>query len=739
MCTACGGLTTDLALTDLENSLARTIELSVPGMSCGGCVAKIENALVKMPGVQNARANLTLKRLLITTSGKTETDAIIKALKNLSFDAFQIEDEAKTDEAQENKTRGLLRAMAVAGFGAANIMLLSVSSWSGADGITRDLFHMLSALIAVPVVAFSGQPFFRSALSALFAGRVNMDVPISLAVVLALAMSLFQTMAGKPDAFFDAAVMLLFFLLIGRYLDQLMRTRARNAVVSLGQYAAKHAIMVDQQGQTHSVAAEQIETGMILRISAGSRIPADCTIIAGNADVDRSMVTGESDPVSLQIGDQLEAGTLNLTGSIDVCVDNPVNQSFLAEVSRMLNAAEQGKGKYVRIADRAARIYTPAVHILAATAFIGWMIYTGGDWQKALLVAISVLIITCPCALGLAVPVAHVVTASRLFQRGLLMRDGAALEKLANVKHAVFDKTGTVTMGIKQVATLPKLNAQQRDVVASLAGHSSHPTSMAIRNYLAPHTAVEISNIREIPGTGIEGIWSGQRVFIGKRKDEIGTVIEIGGSAIGRASFTEKLRPGAHSCMYLLHAEGIAVELLSGDENRAVEKIADQLGIENRKYGQTPRDKLEQIAALAKIADGNTLMVGDGINDAPCLAAADVSIAPSSAADVGRQASDFVMARESLDVLPWAIIMAKRTDAIVRQNFALAILYNCIAVPMAFMGLVTPLVAALAMSLSSIVVIANSLRLMRIARDEVATDATTVVEMKVQTHQGALA
>lgn len=713
MCAVCGGLAENVALSDSNQGKTIRYEFSIPSMSCGSCVAKIERHIGKTDGVTKARANLTLKRLVVEARENVPPSQIVETLKTISFDAFRIDDEVKADDAHERRAKALLRAVAVAGFGSANIMLLSVSSWAGAEGVTRDFMHFVSALIAVPVVAYSGRPFFRSAFSALSGGRVNMDVPISVAVLLAVGMSIFQTFLGEPEAYYDAAVMLLFFLLIGRYLDQLMRARARSAVVSLSEYAARDAFKVSEDGTTHLLPVSDVKPGMVLRIHAGSRVPADCKIIDGCTDLDRSMVTGESEPVSVSVGEWLEAGTLNLTGSIDVCVEKSADQSFLAEVTKMLDAAEQGRGKYVRIADRAARIYTPAVHTLAAAAFIGWMIYTGGDWQTSLLIAISVLIITCPCALGLAVPVAHVVAASCLFKNGLLMRDGAALERLAKVRHAVFDKTGTVTSGIKQVANLPELTAEHACVFATLASHSSHPTAMAICNHLKPYEPIALDCITELPGIGIQAKWRSKTISIRKGETGEGTTLILGDKKIGAVTFKENLRKDAISCIQKLNGAGVSTELLSGDAQDAVSIIAGQLGIEEFRYGQTPREKLGRFEKLRRQDEDSILMVGDGINDAPCLAAADVSIAPSSAADVGRQAADLVMARESLDVIPWAVEMAKATDHIVRQNFAIAIIYNCIAVPLALAGFVTPLIAALAMSGSSIVVIANSLRLMK--------------------------
>ncbi|MEL6784152.1 MAG: heavy metal translocating P-type ATPase [Pseudomonadota bacterium] len=709
MCAACGGVSEALAKQALEGAVFEKFEFSVPGVSCGSCVARIERHFNGLEGVRSARMNLTLKRLVVEVAQSKGDAFVLEQLRGLSFEAHRIDEEVKTDDAHERAARGLLRALAVAGFGAANIMLLSVSAWSGADGVTRDLFHLISAAIAVPVVAYSGQPFFRSALQALRAGHVNMDFPISLAVLLALGMSIFQTMASEETVYFDAAVMLLFFLLIGRYLDQLMRARARSAVISLSQYAARYALEIKPDGSTREIPVSGIEEGMTLRILPGGRVPVNATVLSGKSEIDRSMITGESDPVPVEDGTFIEGGTLNLTGVLNVRADSTDDTSFLAEIRRMLEAAEQTKSRYVRIADRAARVYTPVVHMAAFTAFAGWMLATGGDWHTSLLVAIAVLIITCPCALGLAVPVAHVVAASQLFSKGLLLRNGAALERLAKVDLAFFDKTGTVTNGIKTVVTLPPLSDEQARVFATLASHSNHPVSMAIVRALTPFEPVVLEDSHETAGLGISALWQGKPVAL--RKAQSGTQFVFDGQVLGHATFEETLRADARPCLEALGKQGIDVALLSGDTPTAVSNMAVRLGIKTHYAHQTPGEKLDRIETARARQGRGVLMVGDGINDAPSLAAADVSIAPSSAADVGRQAADFVMTRESLSLVPQAIAIARQTDMIVRQNFAIAICYNCIAVPLAFAGIVTPLVAALAMSGSSIVVITNSLRI----------------------------
>ncbi|MEO0496010.1 MAG: heavy metal translocating P-type ATPase [Pseudomonadota bacterium] len=711
----CGGIAEAQAYQRSEDAELERLEFAVPTMACGACIARIEPQIAALDGVVTARANLTLKRLVVRHDGSVDYQDIVAALREMAFEAYRIDDAVNHDDEHIVRSKQLLRAVAVAGFGAANIMLLSVSSWSGADGSTRDLFHLISGLIAVPVVAYSGRPFFGSALRALSGGRLNMDVPISLAVLLAMGMSIFQTFMSKPDAYFDAAVMLLFFLLIGRYLDQLMRTRARSAVISLSEYAARDAIHICDDGRTQAIPVTDISVGMLVRILPGARVPVDCTVVRGTSDVDRAMVTGESEPVAVGHGAHLESGVLNLTGALDARADKLVDQSFLAEISRMLDAAEQGKGRFVGLADRAAQIYTPAVHLVALTAFIGWMVWSGGDWQLSLLVAIATLIITCPCALGLAVPVAHVIAASRMFRWGLLMRNGGALERLAEVDLAIFDKTGTLTGGQKTVTSMPPLKRELKDAFATLAAHSSHPAAMGIAAKLAPFEPASLTEIVELPGHGMAAQWSGHT--LGLVRGTAGTSFELDGHKLGEALFEETLRQDAAVTIEALEHLGVSSELLSGDAPDAVAKVAAQVGISTQLAARTPQQKVEYVQARCGDRDTKTvLMVGDGINDAPCLAAADVSIAPSSASDVGRQAADFVLGKPSLLAIGDAIWLARQTRKVVLQNFSIALAYNLIAVPLAVTGHVTPLIAAAAMSGSSLVVITNSLRLTRMAR-----------------------
>ncbi len=693
--------------------------LSVPDISCGKCIGAVERALSDCEGVVAARANLTLRQVaLILRSPETDPRPAMQRLQAKGYPATLIDLAAPEDSKADDAASGLLRCLAVAGFGATNIMLLSVSVWSGAEGASRDVFHMISALIALPVVAYAGRPFFASALTALRGGRLNMDVPISLAVLLATAISLFETAMQGPHVYFDAAVVLLFFLLVGRYLDQLMRAKARSAVTSLARLAARGAMRELPDGSTAYLGLDDIRPDMVLQIAPGERIPVDGCILDGATDLDRSLVTGEHAPASAGPGVAIEAGILNLTGAIRMRVLRPAETSFLAEISRMLAAAEQGRGAYVRIADRAARLYAPVVHLLAALTFAGWVIATGA-WYPSLFTAISVLIITCPCALGLAVPVVHVSAAGRLFREGIMMKDGSALERLATIDCAVFDKTGTVTTGTPVVTGGGPDAAEDRAVAAALAARSLHPASRAIAAYIGGPPA-PVDHLRETPGCGIEAVVAGRRARLGRHAwvmeiatgghaDASGPAFALEGGPLSTFTVSETLREGAADAVAAFQAAGMRVELLSGDGPEAVEAIVRNLHFDAVRHGATPAQKIAHLEALR--AEGRrVLMVGDGLNDAAALAAAHVSMAPGSASDAGRMAAAFVLTREGFAAVTTAYGTARRAARQVRQNFGIAIAYNCIVIPLAVAGFVTPLVAALAMSGSSIVVVANSIR-----------------------------
>ncbi|CAM5462426.1 Copper-exporting P-type ATPase A OS=Afipia felis OX=1035 GN=copA_2 PE=3 SV=1 [Afipia felis] len=702
-----------LASPFVDEGLRQT-DLSVPSIHCGGCISTIERALSALPGVEAARVNLSAKRATIRWRDGAPPP-FIETLRRAGYDAHIYDAGA---EVKDTVLSELIRALAVAGFAASNVMLLSVSVWSGADDATRDLFHMISAAIALPALAYSGRVFFRSAWRALRHGRTNMDVPISIGVLLAFGMSLYETATHGPHAYFDASITLLFFLLIGRTLDHVMREKARTAIKGLASLASRGALVLQPDGSRVYLPVNEIAVGMTILLAAGERVPVDARVIAGRSDIDAALLTGESAPVAAAPGTPLQAGVLNLTGPLTLTATATAKDSALADMVRLMEAAETGRSAYRRIADRASQLYAPVVHATAFLTFIGWMILTG-DLHRAVTIAIAVLIITCPCALGLAVPMVQVMAARRLFENGILLKDGGALERLAEIDAIVFDKTGTLTSGVPRLIDPATIDPGALRIAAAIAVHSRHPYSRAVEAACAdnPMEPLEPDAVTEHPGCGLEARIGPHLYRLGRANwalsenrpvEETGLVLAKDGASLASFHFDDCLRGGAQSALAALK-RNFSIEILSGDHDGAVGRIADTLGLRYA-AGMLPAGKVERIHDI-EAAGHKVLMVGDGLNDAPALAAAHASMAPATAADIGRNAADLVFLHESLNAVPQAIGIARGAARLVRQNLALAVGYNVVAVPVAIMGYVTPLVAAIAMSSSSIIVIANALRL----------------------------
>jgi Cu2+-exporting ATPase len=694
-------------------------EISVPSIHCGGCINKIERGLAKLDGVQNVRVNLSNKRLTLRWSDRGTAPDAIGALKKLGYDGHLFD---PTEAARPNGDLSkMLRALAVAAFASMNIMSLSVSVWAGADGSTRNILHWICAGIALPALLYSGRVFYQSAWQALKHGQTNMDVPISIGIAAAFALSVYDTYHGYAHTYFDAATSLVFFLLIGRTLDYVMRERTRTAVKGLAHLSPRGAMTIKANGEYEYLPLQEIKPGTRLLITAGERVPVDCEVERGISDVDFSLVTGESAPHQVESGAVLQAGTLNITGSLTVVATAVAEDSFLAEMIRLMEAAESGKSAYRRIADRASRLYAPAVHLTSLLSFLGWMVLQG-DVHQAATVAIAVLIITCPCALGLAVPMVQVMSARRLFESRIMVKDGSAMERLNEIDTAVFDKTGTLTLGQMQVTNIDEIDREALSMAVELASHSRHPSAQAIHAvapHVESHSGCRFDQVQEFPGLGLEGISQGKVYRLGRAafacKDGGGqnpaeTVFSDDGRRLASFVFSDRLRPGAHKIVERLRHAGIAVEIISGDSERAVKEVATELDISDYTAGILPGGKLERIRMLTKQGH-RVLMVGDGLNDAPALMAAHVSMAPASAADVGRNNADFVFLQDSLETVFLAYRVSRDAGKLIRQNFVIAIGYNVVALPVAILGHATPFVAAIAMSLSSVVVVANALRL----------------------------
>lgn len=701
-CPACVAVPAAVEMAQMANA----VQLSVPSVRCAACISAIEGHLSQIQGVRAARVNLTQKRVQIATD--QPADKMLAALKEIGFDAYPLDARALAGDV-DAEGRNLLMRMGVAGFAMMNVMLLSVAVWSGASGATRDLFHLISAAIALPMVLYAAQPFFRNAMSALKVGRLNMDVPISLAIILAGAMSLFETLMGGEHAYFDAALSLTFFLLIGRYLEHRTRSAAHSAAKEL---AALEAHTAERQTSTGSqvVPIEDLKVGDIVLVASGMRVPADGLLITAQGITDRSLLTGESEPVSHVAFDQLHAGEINLAGPMEVKVSATGQDTRLHQITRLVETAEHARNRYTSLADRAARIYAPAVHLLALITFAGWFFWTQ-DVRLALNIAIAVLIITCPCALGLAVPAVSTAAIARLYRLGFLVKSGTALERLAEVKTIVLDKTGTLTSPDFRF-DLSAFRAEELGIAKALAQASAHPLSEALNRYLRDQTPAPLSDLAEVTGCGVTGYLNETPVALGKAEwlaaQGTGLRLKVG-ERILELPFHEPLRTGVTDMVNGLRHAAYRLDILSGDTQAKTQKLAHLLGLSHFRSKVAPEDKSAYVETLS--AQGQfPCMIGDGLNDTVALAGAHASVAPGTALDAARNAADVIVIEDTMEKVPQVFAISRKAVALSRQNFGIAIAYNAIAVPIAILGYATPLAAALAMSLSSITVLINAAR-----------------------------
>ncbi|WP_457091610.1 heavy metal translocating P-type ATPase [Microvirga sp. P5_D2] len=701
------------------------LDLAIEGIDCAACIDEIEGGLCQLPGIVDARLNYTNHRLAVQWQDAGVSPAgILNELQRLGYRAHPYQSHLLEEE-ETRRAKWLLKCLAVAGFASMNIMLLAVSVWSGnvtdITPETRDFFHWLAAFIALPAVAYSGQPFFRSAIGALKARRTNMDVPITIGVLLALIMSVVETINHSEHTYFDSVVMLLFFLLCGRYLDQAMRRRTRAVAGNLAALKAELAHRIDGDGEPFLVPTAALKLGDKVLVRPGERIAVDGIILSGISEVDESLVTGETERRQAITGSNVYAGSLNFNGTLTIQVTAAGSGTLLDEVERLLETASAARSRYVQLADKVARRYAPVVHVTAALTAIVWMAF-GASLHDAVITAVAVLIITCPCALALAVPVVQVVASGALFRSNVFLNSGDALERLAGADTIVFDKTGTLTLPEMRVANAEAIRPDLLEAAARLAMSSHHPLAAAVAHEAKNRRPFE--DALEEAGQGVRTIVDGIELRIGSPTfcDAIDLAAATSAKATDASMIAfaygheraillvrQALRPDAVATVKALRDLGIDCRILSGDRPEAVAPIAAVLDIADWHGGAKPADKIAELERL-KASGREVVMVGDGLNDAPALAAADVSISPITAADLTQAHADAVFLGEKLSPVLDALVIARRAHNLMRQNLLIALVYNLIAVPLAFLGYVTPLVAALAMSGSSSLVTLNALR-----------------------------
>ena len=714
----------------MSDTLIRHI-FHVPDIHCAGCISRIETKLQDLDEVGFVRVNLTLKQVVIDTKDITALDKIKQAITQLGFTPSLLDPSQQPDDHHLNR---LLRRVAVAGFGMMNVMLLSIAVWTGAEESTRQFLHLISALFAVPCLIYASHPFFISAFKALRARSLNMDVPIALAILLATLNSLYASLSGGEHAYFDAALALCFFLLVGRYLTQRLQIRAQSAAAQLAKLQMRQAVKITAHNKKEieeTIPATDLNQGDIVLIRAGDIIPIDGVVTTGTSETDRSLLTGESVPVAVHQGDAVFAGESNIAGVLRIKVTGQVQDSLLSAMIELAQKAEENRHHYTALADKVASYYAPLVHLAAFLTFIFWSA-AGAGFHFSINTAIAVLIITCPCALGLAVPAVVTNLSGRFLRRGILLKSPTALERLAQIDEIVFDKTGTLTTG-QFVAKLPShMKQAERACLSALASLSHHPYAKAIAASLSEERRsqqpISLDRITEVTGKGIKAYWHDKPIYLGhphwvcEKASSAYTRINQPYQQTSMISFwieghepvflpiEEEVRDGMAEMITKCKTQGYHVTLMTGDSQEAGEKLGQILGVDVTHCAMSPKDKAAYLEARQS-QGAHVMMVGDGLNDTAAMSGASLSLAPSSALDATRAAADILVLDGSIDVVPDLLRLGRLAKRRMIENFMASGVYNLIFVPLAMSGIATPLWAAIAMSLSSVTVILNAYRL----------------------------
>jgi len=739
----------DTALYDLDavqeefvstQGEGREIHLLVEGIHCAACVWLIEHALAQLPGILSAQVNLSNKRMLLRWDPEQiKLSHVIQRLGEIGYAATPFDPEA-AEGVIRRQNRALLLRLAFAGFAAMNLMWISIALYTGADeGEYRGLFHWMGLVLATPTLLYSGWPFLKGAWSGIRNRHPGMDLPIAIGAVATYSYSTYVTLAVIPGGhvYFDTVVNFLFVILIGRHLEGMSKRHAVAASQRLLDLQPRVATRLNPDGSEEVVPIRAVRPGDLLVIRPGAQIPADGVIREGSGLVDESMLSGESRPVNKTPGDALSAGTLNNEGAMTMEVTGTLKHTALGRIIRLVEEAQASKAPIQCAADRVVPWFVSATLGLAALTFLLWL---QRDFELALMAATSVLIITCPCAFGLATPMAIAVASGQGARHGILVKNGAVLETLSQIRHFVFDKTGTLTEGRMGVRTVVGSGISEQDLLRLAAAAerlSEHSIARAILREAElreiAHQQLVVADFMNRAGFGVSAKVSGTPVQLGTtawledqgiavdpalerraaelEEDAISSIhVAIAGSHAGLIGLADRLRPDAPALVRELRDQGIEITLLSGDRRKVAEAIARQLGGMQVIAEVLPDQKDEAIRRLQ--AGGATVaMVGDGINDAPALIRADVGIALGSGTDVSLESADIVLMSEELSRISLASQLSRRTLRTVRQNIGLSIAYNVVMIPLAMLGMITPLLAAIAMPLSSLAVIGNAARI----------------------------
>lgn len=691
----------------------------IEGISCAACSWLIEHRMAQLPGVEKALLNLSSHRLFLRwRPADIKVSTLIEALLRLGYKATPFSATSQ-EESRLKENKVAIRRMALAGFGMMQIMMMAIPTYADMTVEGEMFLRLAQMILAIPVILYSGAPFFRAALRDIQARHLTMDVPVSLAIMLAFVASIWSTFNQGVEVYYSEICMFIFFLLIGRYFEMRARHRMSRAGNNLLTLLPNLALRVEN-GEDVLIASTDINVGDILRVKPGQAIAADGIVLEGRSSVDEAALTGEYMPVGKKVGDTLIGGTMNVESPLLMQVTATGADAQLSTIMRLLDRAQQAKPRAALIADRVASYFVLAVLLVSLAVFLFWL---PDGAEKAFFIALSVLVVTCPCALALATPTALTAATAAMRERGLLISKSHVLETLPQINRVVFDKTGTLTQGrltLERVVPLADLaETELLSLAAGLEKYSTHPIARAFSGI----EAASISLPEQISGQGIQGQWQGITLRLGRADfawpqaltapDTSGQWLLLASDQqpLGWIQLNDSLRRSAFTVVKGLQQRGIAVSLLTGDPGESGPRVAAELGISDVRAGMTPSDKLAAVNTWQQAGE-KVMMVGDGINDVPVLAGADLSLAVNEASDLAKTNADTLLTNGQLEVLLQSLDTGRKTRRIIAQNHAWAIGYNLLALPAAASGLVEPWQAAIGMSLSSVLVVANAMRLL---------------------------
>ena len=718
---------------------SREASLILEGITCAACIWLIEKYLAEVAGIRQVRVNYATQRAMVQwDEGVVRLSEILQAVRRIGYRALPY-DPNQQQEMHRRQRRQQLRRLAVGGLFGMQVMMVSISlyagAWSGMEQSFEKMFRWLSLGLTLPVISYAALPFFQSAWRDLARRRVGMDVPVSVALLVAFASSCFATFSGDGEIYFDSIVMFVFFLSASRYFESMARQRCAASVEQLVQSLPLTATRIEGDGGVEAtVPAASLEIGDRVLVRPGETVPADGMLVSGFSALDESLLSGESNPLDKRPGDRLLGGSINVTNPLQMEVSAVGADTVMAEIQRSIERAQADKPPLARLADRIAGRFISIVLVIVAGVSLYWWFAGSERWFD---IALAVLIVSCPCALSLATPTAISAMLGRMQALGLLVKRAAALEKLGQVTHVVFDKTGTLTLGkpvLGQVIGAPDQDSDEcLAIAATIEQHSAHPLARALVQAAGDVAKRELSEVYSVAGGGLQARVDGQEYFIGNCEfiaascaleipqqwlelidDGAYSAVVLARSDAIMALFTfaDELREDAVATVDSLRAAGRTIILMSGDRDAAARRVARQTGIEDCRANLDPQAKIQAVQAL-QAGGAVVLMVGDGINDAPVLAGADVSIAMAGASSLAKVNADVVLIADRLAAIDDVFHMAGRTRRVIRQNMGWALFYNFGAIPAAAVGLVAPWLAAIGMSLSSLLVVINAMRLTR--------------------------